>query len=128
MIKKAEELLFLFLFGGTAYGLCELLWRGYTHYSMVILGGICFAVIFSADKKFCDISFALRCFVAGIFITSMELVCGCIVNVIFKLGVWDYSLMPLNFMGQICLNFSLMWIVLSAGVLPICRVLRKYIC
>ena len=124
-VKSVGKAVFLFLLGGFSYGLCELMWRGYTHYSMVILGGVCFSVIYMADKKFFSLSFGLRCFFSGLFITSMELVCGCIVNMIFKMGVWDYSLMPFNLFGQICVNFSLLWIILSAPVLALCTVLRK---
>ena len=125
-VNKMAELVLLFLFGGTGYGICELVWRGYTHFSMVILGGICFCVIFFANKKFHVLSFVERCFFSGIFITSMELLCGCIVNIAFDMKVWDYSMLPFNFLGQVCLYFSILWVLLSAPVLIICRLLRKY--
>ena len=115
----------VFLLGGFGYGLCELLWRGYTHISMFLLGGICFSVIFVADIKFCSLPFFMRCLFSGLFITSMELVCGCIVNIILKLNVWDYSVMPVNLYGQICLSFSFLWVILSAPILAFCPVLRR---
>ena len=37
--------LLIFVIFGLAYGLIEILWRGYTHPSMVILGGICGLII-----------------------------------------------------------------------------------
>ena len=117
--------LMIFLLGGFGYGLCELLWRGYTHVSMFLLGGVCFCIIFAADIKFCSLPFVMRCFVSGLFITSMELICGCIVNMILKLNVWDYSLIPVNLYGQICLSFSLLWMFFSAPILAICYVLRR---
>ena len=43
---NAEKLSFLFLFGGVGYGLVELIWRGRTHPSMVITGGICFLLVY----------------------------------------------------------------------------------
>ncbi len=126
MIKKIYVKTLLFLLGGVGYGLCELLWRGYTHFSMIILGGVCFCVIFTADIKFCELSFALRCFFSGLFITSMELVCGCFVNMVFRMNVWDYSQIPFNLYGQICLSFSLLWMLLSALILVVCSYLRRY--
>jgi uncharacterized membrane protein len=38
---------------------------------------------------------------------------GIIVNLAFKWGVWDYSQMPYNFMGQICLLYFNLWFLLS---------------
>lgn len=32
----------LFLFGGISYCLIEISWRGYTHWTMGIVGGLCF--------------------------------------------------------------------------------------
>lgn len=126
-IKKTAQLVMLFLFGGTAYGMCELIWRGYTHFSMVILGGICFCIIFTANKKYQVLPFGMRCLFSGLFITSMELVCGCIVNIVFKLNVWDYSMMPFNFMGQVCLYFFVLWVFLSIPVLVVCRAFGEYL-
>ena len=34
--------LFLFLIGGFLYYSIEILWRGFSHWSMFILGGLCF--------------------------------------------------------------------------------------
>ena len=115
----------VFLLGGFGYGLCEILWRGYTHFSMFLLGGVCLVAVYIAEKKFYVLSFALRCFFAALFFTSMELVCGCVVNILLQLDVWDYSSMPLNFYGQICLSFSLLWLILAPVVLLLCAVLRK---
>ncbi len=115
----------LFLLGGFGYGICELVWRGYTHISMVLAGGICFCVIYEGEKKFGELSLLLRCVASGVFITSVELVFGSIVNVILGLGVWDYSTQPFNFYGQICLGFSLLWMALSLPVIILCGVVRR---
>ena len=37
--------LLLFLIGGLVYAWIEILWRGYTHWSMFVLGGICFIIM-----------------------------------------------------------------------------------
>ena len=46
-------------------------------------------------------------------ITGIELVTGFIANRNFN--VWDYRHMPANFMGQICLPYSLLWIPVGLG-------------
>ena len=46
-------------------------------------------------------------------ITVTELITGLILNVWLGLNVWNYSGLPFNFMGQICLQFSALWFVLS---------------
>lgn len=58
----------------------------------------------------CFLRFALplfaQCLVGGLVITAIEFGRGAIVNVRLKLNVWDYSKMPLNCHGQVCLPFS----------------------
>ena len=52
-------------------------------------------------------------FISMVVITSLELVFGLILNVVFNLGIWDYSNMPYNLFGQICLLFSVAWFFIS---------------
>ena len=46
-------------------------------------------------------------------VTGIEFVSGCIVNLWLGWNVWDYSHMPFNLLGQICLPFSLLWVLVS---------------
>ena len=41
-MKSGKEKIVLFSIGAMGYGLIEILWRGYTHWSMLTAGGICF--------------------------------------------------------------------------------------
>lgn len=52
--------------------------------------------------------------VCGAAITVVEFVAGLIINVWLGMGVWDYSAMPGNIMGQVCPQFLVMWVVLAA--------------
>ncbi len=52
-------------------------------------------------------------FIAATLVTCVEYISGVILNIWLNLGIWDYSNMPLNLLGQICLPFSLAWIALS---------------
>ena len=110
----------VFVLGGVVYGLCEILWRGYTHWTRLLLGGVCFLGLYLGQKKFGKLSVPLRCFAGGVFITSLELAAGSIVNIALGMGVWDYSEMPFNFMGQICPHFFALWVVLSLPALSLC--------
>ena len=49
----------------------------------------------------------------GALITTVELLAGLLLNVRLGLNIWDYSSIPCNFMGQICLPFSLLWVILA---------------
>ena len=116
----------IFIIGGVLYGICEIIFRGFTHPSMIFLGGFCVAVIYFADKKFRPLSIFLRCFMCGVFITSAELVFGSVVNIAFKMEVWNYSTLPFNFLGQICPAFFFVWVILSFPLLIFCPVLEKW--
>ena len=101
----------LFCLGGAAYGLLELLWRGRTHGSMIVTGGLCFVLIGRLGKVPSPLPLLPRALVGAGIITMLELCCGMIVNRTY--AVWDYRQVPLNFLGQICLPFTLLWIPVS---------------
>lgn len=115
----------VFTFGGLSYGILEILWRGGTHISMFAAGGLCFLIITAIDTSelfggrilweapFCAVS-----------ITAVELVCGVIVNLQMELSVWDYSELPLNLWGQICLPFTALWLLLAIPAVLASRLLR----
>ncbi len=105
---------FLFLAGGFAYGGVENLFRGYSHISMCIAGGICFILIGLQNEIFSwEMSLISQMVISSIIITFVELITGIIVNIWLKLNVWDYSTLPYNFLGQICLLYTNIWFLLS---------------
>ena len=61
-----------------------------------------------------DMPLMAQAVICGIAITAVEFVAGLIINVWLGMGVWDYSNMPGNIMGQICPQFLFMWIALAA--------------
>ena len=108
----------LFLLGGFSYCIIEILSRGYSHISMLIAGGLCFVLIGNLNRKRKDMSLVGQMFLSAFIITGIELVTGLIVNVWLELEVWDYSDLPYNFMGQICLLYTNVWFFLSVlGIL-----------
>ena len=107
--------LFIALLGGFGYCFIEILYRGRTHYSMFFAGAIILATFYYIGKN-TSMPFYLKCIVGMLIITGIELALGIWFNIILKENVWNYSNMPLNFLGQICVPFSAIWLVFS-GVL-----------
>lgn len=122
---KSIKIFLLFASGGTGYYLLELLYRGYSHYSMAICGGVCFFLIYLVNARLEKTNIFLKSILGAIIITFAELVTGCIVNLIFHLDVWDYSDVPLNLSGQICLPYSFIWFLLCFPVNFLCRIFRE---
>lgn len=125
MIKRTE-LSFVFLTGGVIYGLVEIIWRGYTHWSMIIAGGICFTAIHLLNKKLSDTHILLKCAAGCLFITGVEFVIGVIVNLILRLNVWDYSGVFGNLFGQICPVFTAMWFLISYPAFLLSSTIDKF--
>lgn len=116
-MKKVNFL--MFPIGALGYGLIEILWRGYTHFSMLLAGGICF-IGFAKIGEMCKKKTLLaRAVIGSIFVTAIELIFGVIFNIILKKNVWDYSKMPFNFKGQICLLYSVFWVALGLIFIPL---------
>lgn len=118
----------VFSFGGLCYGLLEILWRGETHISMFVVGGLCFLIIAAIDEYgLFGGSLILQAPICALCVTAVELVSGIWVNRVLGLAVWDYSEVPLNFMGQICLPFSAIWLGLSVPAALAARLLRHFV-
>lgn len=118
MIKYLLKYLFLFLTGGICYFGIEILARGYSHWTMVIVGGICFVLIGLLNEKTPKMSLLKQMFYSAILITIIEFLSGCILNLWLKLDIWDYSKNAFNLLGQICLSHTIYWFFLSVvGIL-----------
>ena len=107
---------FLFFIGGKLYTLIEILWRGFTHWTMFILGGGCFVImgLLNEYRFSWKDSLLKQSVISAVIITIFEFITGCIVNLWLGWAVWDYSNLPFNLLGQICLYYFLLWIPLSA--------------
>ena len=101
----------LFYIGGTAYMVLEFLWRGRSHGSMFLLGGLCFLLVGGSVAKYSRLPLVLRPFFGAVVITGLELATGFLVNRDYQ--VWDYRNEFCQFQGQVCLAYSLLWIPVS---------------
>lgn len=131
--KRLFDSFVVWLTGAVMYFFMEILIRGYSHISMFICGGMAFFVI---DKLWWSIrkmnySIMLKVImvmmIGSCVITALEYITGVIVNIKFGLDVWDYSELRFNYRGQICMIYSILWSVLSAGCIVVSEILRKNI-
>lgn len=97
----------LFCLGGGGYVTLELLWRGRSHGSMFLLGGLCFLAL----GKMRPLPLPARAVTGAAVITGLELMTGLAVNRDHR--IWDYRAVPMNYRGQICLPYALLWVPLS---------------
>lgn len=126
-MKKLKENSVLFSFGGLTYGTIEILWRRYTHWSMIITGGVCFLLLFRIFNKAQRLTLLKKCLIGSAVITSIEFVVGVVVNIILKMDVWDYSSMPFNLWGQVCPLYSLLWGILTIPISYLCGKMKKVV-
>lgn len=127
-MKETVENAVLFCVGGIVYIVIELLWRGYSHWSMFFLGGLCFLVIGWLNERMeWETPLLLEMLLGAFLITVLEFGFGYIFNIRLGLNVWDYSDMPLNIMGQVCLPYMLLWFSLSFFCIVMDDNLRYYL-
>lgn len=121
----ALKYLFLFWFGGSTYVALEVLWRGYSHWTMLLLAGFLFIIVGLLNEIWSwDFKLHWQVLISTVIATIAELITGLIVNVHFGWNVWDYSNVPFNFMGQICLPYTLLWAVLMVVAIILDDVVR----
>lgn len=117
-MKQRLKYVFLFITGGLLYNLVELAFRGWSHWTMFILGGVCFICLGQINEVIIwEMPLWQQVVVGAGIITALEFSTGCIVNLWFGWDVWDYSQMPGNLLGQICPQFFVLWLPVSlAGI------------
>ncbi|MCI8652499.1 MAG: hypothetical protein HFF11_02225 [Angelakisella sp.] len=116
----------LFCLGAVGYSLLEILWRGYTHWTMGVTGGLCLSTLYRISGAVQGWGTGARCALGSAIITAYELVVGCLVNLKLGWDVWDYSQLPFHFRGQICLLYSTIWFLLSMPIFGLCYLLKQH--
>ena len=104
----------LAMMGGLLYILVETVWRGYSHWTMFVLGGLCFLALGLINEVLpWETPLWKQVLLGASVITCLEFLTGCIVNLWFGWAVWDYSGMPGNVLGQICPQYCILWLPVS---------------
>lgn len=112
-MKNKIEYAAVFAAGAGLYSLIEILWRGHTHWTMAVAGGICLTLIHVCNERHRNLELLVRCSLSSFLITAVEFMAGWILNVRLGMTVWDYSDKALNVMGQICPEYWAYWYLLS---------------
>lgn len=116
--RLRNKYLTLFCAGGLLYVLIELLWRGRSHWTMFFLGGLCFVCLGLINEVFpWTMPLWEQALIGAGLVTALEFVTGCIVNLHMGWAVWDYSDLPGNLLGQVCPQYTALWLPVSlAGI------------
>lgn len=114
LMNKVNKSAVLFITGFCLYITIEVLYRGYSYPLMGLCGGMAFVLIDKINNKISwDIDILLQGIIGSAIITAFELIIGELsLNGILSM-MWDYSNLPFNYKGIICLPFSLIWIGIS---------------
>ena len=85
---------------------------------MFLLGGICFVFLGLINEVIpWQMPLWQQILIGAVGIMTLEFLTGCIVNLWLGWGVWDYSGIPGNLLGQICPQYFVLWLpVALAGI------------
>lgn len=106
-----KRLLTLWAALGCVYVALETCFRGYSHPSMLIVGGLCGVLVGAINQRpgFYRAPVIVQSVAGALIVLAVEFVSGCVLNLWLGLGVWDYSNQPGNVLGQVCPAFALLW-------------------
>lgn len=125
MKRWLKKEFFIFIIFGISYFTLEILYRGYSHWTMILLGGIVSVLIGLINEITPNMRMWKQMLLGTMLVTLFEFILGYILNIKLGLGIWDYSNIPFNIMGQICLPFSFLWFVLSYFVIILDDILKE---
>jgi len=99
---------------GAVYVALETVWRGHSHPSMLIVGGLCGLLVGAINQlpRFYRAPIIVQSVIGAVIVLVVEFVSGCILNLWLGLAVWDYSNLPGNLLGQVCPLFGLLWFLI----------------
>ena len=123
-MKQLAKYLYLGYFGGSMYVTFEVFWRGRSHWTMFLLAALLFLIIGGLNEIWTSWRLIPQAVAGAIIATAAEFAGGCVVNLWLGWGIWDYSGMPGNLMGESCPQFALLWGALSALAIGLDDVIR----
>lgn len=99
---------------GSIYMVLEGIWRGWTHISMLVVGGIAafFVGKLNEHPAFYNRKMWEQCLIGTLIILVLEFISGVILNIWLQLEIWDYSNIWGNVLGQICIPYAVIWFLL----------------
>jgi len=113
-MKKIFKYAVLFIYGGVIYYFIELIYRGYSHPAMILVGGLCFICIGVLNENYTNqLPVIKQMAISSAVVTAIEFIAGIILNIWLKLNIWDYSNLRFNLLGQISIQTSIVWFFLA---------------
>lgn len=121
----------LWSWGGTVYFLLEVAFKTLTghperiSWTMLVVAILLTIPVERAGEQLpWAVPLWLQALVCAALVTAVELAAGCVINLWLGLGVWDYSNLPGNLLGQICPQYSALWFVLCLVFIPVFDLMR----
>ncbi len=124
-LQRTVESLYVIFAGGVLYYGIEIAFRGISHWSMALCGGICFWALYQINQLLLSVSLPIRALLGALIICTVELIFGCVFNLWLGWKIWDYSHLPYQLWGQICLPFFVIWLLLCFPAALLCRLIRR---
>lgn len=118
---KLGLFILIFILCGVIYYSMELIWRGYSHYSMFLCAGVAGLVIMFLNDHFYNFStdFRIQSLTAGLICSIIEYGIGEIFNRDYS--IWDYRGLwgTISWLdNQVNILFVGLWIVISCFAIP----------
>ena len=124
--SKSVLSVLLCTWGATIYFFLEVGYKSLTgHPERISWTMLAVAIILCIPVERCgaelpwDCPLWLQALCCAMLVTAVEFAAGLVLNVWLGLGIWDYSHLPFNFMGQICLQFFFVWWELCLVFIPV---------
>lgn len=113
-LKQLYKDLMLIFIMGIIYYCLEICYRGYSNWTMIIVGGLCSYFVGKLNEQplFYERKMWQQCLSGSIITLMIEFISGLILNVWLDMNIWDYSDMKYNLYGQISLDYALLWFIL----------------
>ena len=116
----------LWVWGGAVYYLLEVAYKSLNgHPERISWTMLVIAILLCIPVERCGAELPweyplwLQALCCAILVTAAEFVTGLVLNRWLGLGVWDYSHLPFNLMGQICPQFTALWWGLCLVFIPV---------
>ena len=124
-VWKVRECGIVYVIGSLGYSMIEILSLGFTHWTMALTGGLCFLLLYHIDGRHPQEKLPAKCLRGACWITAIEFLVGCLVNLKLKWKIWDYSNIFGNLLGQVCPLYFALWFLLCIPVYTAVQKLRS---
>lgn len=127
-MSRAIKTIILFAIGFCSYITLEVLFRGFSFPLMGVCGGISILVLDKINDNISwNVDLLLQGIIGSIFISGLEFIIGTLSLTGYLPLMWDYSTIPLNYRGIVCLPFSALWVFLSIIAIFIADAYNYYV-